>query len=320
MKRFIKKCLLTILMAFSIITLLFIGIVEGMGAGFSDTYQSVIVRKYNTLLTTNEPKIIIVAGSSAGFGIDEELIENITGYKVVNLGLHAGFGMDFPTQLTKANINKGDIIILAYEHDWIKENAFDTFGVDLVMSGIDNHLKMYKYIRPQHYDDILDYLFKFASKKAKRITQQEKASGSVYTAASFNNNGEMEFNRPTNIIQDDYDRKIYSEVNINGFSICKETKKYLMNYKKYVEDKGAILFFSAPPLMKSANVSSELEYNRLLAVVEDEIGIKYISKPSDYLFEAKHMYDTIYHLNNEGEKIRSKMLAEDINNAIKNRK
>ncbi len=315
MKRFFIKITIIIALVIAIMSTIFIGVVEVMGSGFADTYQSVIVRKYDKLITTNTPKIIIIGGSSAAFGINEEIISKSTGYDVVNLGLHAGFGSNFPTQLSKANINNGDIVILAYEYGWIEEGAFDKLGVDLVMSGIDNHISLYKHIRFQNYDDIIDYIFKYANKKAERISTDE-IQKDVYSSSSFNDKGQMIYDRQKSIITEKYDEKKYGNINIDDFKIYDDTKKFLINYRKFVEKKGAKIFFTAAPIMKSSNRSDSYKYSNMVNTVEKELNIKYISNPTEYFFDTKYMYDTIYHLNSEGEKIRSNKLAEDINNAL----
>lgn len=315
MKVFIKKISVIFFLVLLVLTTLFVSIIEFTGAGFSDTYQSVIVRKYNQLITIDTPKIIIIGGSSSGFGINDNIIKDITGYEVVNLGLHAGFGANFPTQLSKANINKGDIVILAYEYGWNNEDAFDTIGVDLVMSGIDNNISMYKHIRPQNFDDIIDYLLPFANIKSSRISEKEIMSG-VYSEDSFDDRGMMILDRHTSNIEEVYDIEVYGQVDIGEISISKESRRYLINYRKFVEKNGGEVFFTAPPLMKSANLTSNKNLEKMIYEVEKQLGIEYISNPLDYMFESKYMYDTIYHLNSEGEKIRSINLAMDINKSI----
>lgn len=126
---------------------------------FDTSYQAVMQKKHDALVQTDEPKIILLGGSSLGFGLDEELLEYATGYKVVNLGLHAGFGNLFVTELSKANINPGDIVLCGYEYDWHIESSFDFLGIDLIMSGIDNRIDMYQFFPAEKFTDVLGYLF-----------------------------------------------------------------------------------------------------------------------------------------------------------------
>ena len=105
---------------------------------FQAMYQSVINNKYQHLITTPSPKIIIIGGSNAAFGIDSDLMQNRLGIPCVNMALHAAFGIKFEANIAKANIGKGDIVIVAYE-----DSAWDRFSrpmYDLLISGIDTNI------------------------------------------------------------------------------------------------------------------------------------------------------------------------------------
>ena len=125
MKKFIGFVLETIIICIVMLIVTFYGIVRYPKDVFATSYQSAIQDKFKILKETNEPKIIIVGGSNAAFGINHQMLEEATGYKVVNLGLHAGFSQLFPSELSKANINRGDIVLLAYEHNWYNETQFN---------------------------------------------------------------------------------------------------------------------------------------------------------------------------------------------------
>jgi hypothetical protein len=72
----------------------------------------IILKKYR-----HQKKIVLIGGSSVGWGLSAELIESETGIKTINLGHHAGFGLiDFQSFIIK-NLNKDDIIIFSPE--WI---------------------------------------------------------------------------------------------------------------------------------------------------------------------------------------------------------
>ena len=118
---------------------------------FYPSYQNVIVDKYRMLENTDEKKIIMIAGSSSAFGLDQ------------NLGLHAGFGHLFHSELAKENINEGDIVLLGYEYNWT--DNFYAYGQQLVMTGIDHNIDMYKHIPVSHWKDFIGYIFKYGADK-----------------------------------------------------------------------------------------------------------------------------------------------------------
>lgn len=309
MKRFIKYIVAIIVIAVLIMISFFVVITTYPKGVFHDSYQSVIVDKYRRLQKIDDPKIIIVAGSSAAFGINQDMMEDETGYKVVNLGLQAGFGNLFPSELSKENINEGDIVLLAYEYDWV--NDFHSMAQDLIMSGIDENIDMYKHIPIDHWKDFVGYLFKYAEKK-KNYEGSDK--NGIYKRSSFDQNTtqmiahrEYTLENPE-ILPMMRDQKL----DLSNVSISDETKTYLRKYKKYVEDRGARVYFVSPPVLKKAVICDYKEFENLKNQEEEQIGIMYITDALDYLYDKEYMADTIYHCNNEGEYIRTKQLVRDL--------
>ena len=306
--RYLKFLCLTILVSLIFGEALIFGIICYPKNIFDASYQSVIQDKFRLLEETNEPKIIIVAGSSSAFGLDQNRLEEATGYKVVNLGLHAGFGNLFISELSKANINEGDIVLLGYEYTWPNEKGFQTIGTDLVMSGIDDNIRMYKYIPVNKWKSVIGYLFAFAGSKSKYVS----ASG-IYSREAFDSDtGQMTMIRNDCM---DYNPEEYGTVDISDKDISDASVEYLTDYKKYIEDNGAHVYFIAPPLLKDGVIGDYTELYKLRDMEEKMIGIQYISDPVQYLYPQELMFDTLYHCNSEGERVRTEMLIEDLRRA-----
>lgn len=193
MKKFILYIFLIIFLTFTIVSSTILGIILFPKNTFHSSYQSLIQDKYNTLIHTNEPKIIIVAGSSSAFGINQYLLEKETGYKVVNLGLHAGFGHLFYSELSKANINPGDIVLLGYEYTW--HLGFEYLDLNLITTAIDNRIEMYQYIPKEYWKKFLGYIFKYADLKATFKEQK-----GIYSREAFDKNSQMIFPKIIHII------------------------------------------------------------------------------------------------------------------------
>lgn len=274
---------------------------------FQSSYQCVIQNKYSNLVRETNPKIIIVGGSSAGFGINEKLLSKKTGYPVVNLGLHAGFGSLFNTEIAKANIRDGDIVLLGYEYYWWKENSFKNLGVDLVMSGIDDKIEMYKVIPLRNWIEIIGYLPDYYKKKVLF----EPAEG-IYSRSSFDENGYMTLQREFSLQNYEEDIDYYGTVDLDGVRISQNAIQYLKNFKKYVEGKGGKVYFIAPPLFEKAKKSDDHSFRDVAIQVEEKIGIPYISDPIDYIFSEEYIFDTIYHCSSKGEIKRTELLISDL--------
>lgn len=308
MKKFIRFVLETIIICTMMITVTFYGIVGYPEDVFATSYQSTIQDKFKTLKETNDPKIIIVGGSNAAFGMDQGMLEDATGYKVVNLGLHAGFNQIFHSELSKANINRGDIVLLAYEYNWCDEEQFESIGTELVMSGIDSNIELYKYIPAKAWSSILGYLGTYAYKK-----NTFEPVGGQYSREAFDEaTGQMIFSRNYNMSDYRSNIGLYGTLDLLNVTISDATIKYLKEYRELVERKGARVYFVAPPLLREAVVSGVESVENIKKLEEEVIGIPYISNPVDYLYPETLMSNSIYHCNDRGEKERTRQLICDL--------
>lgn len=307
MKLFIKQIIVSIFLTLVIITSVILSILLIDGDAFNSSYQSLVVDKYRLLQKTPSPKIILIGGSSLAFGLNQERLSEATGYEVVNLGLHAGFGYLFCTELAKENINPGDIVLLAYEYEWI--DGFNELNQSLIMSGIGNNIDMYKHIPVEHWKDFIGYIFKYAQDKY----EYPGASGVCSREAFDCRNAQMTMLRESTL--DDYEenKEHYGCIILEDAVISDRTIDYLREFKKYVEDRGASIYFVAPPLLDRAVECDYCWFEKLITDEETLIGIPYISNPEDYFFEGELMFDTKYHCNSKGEKKRTELLISDLN-------
>lgn len=305
MKKYIKYLFTIFVLTFIMFEFIVIGILKFPSGVFHSSYQSLIQDKYRILLETDEPKIIIVAGSSAAFGIDQQMLEDATGYKIANLGLHAGFGRLFYSELAKANINSGDIVLLGYEDGWHK--GFEDVSQELIMSGIDDDIKMYTRIPIDKWPLFIGYIFKYAERKNNYVD----ATG-TYSRESFDSEtGQMTRSRDYGM---EYNTNM-GTIDVSNAQITEGAINYLKSFKQYVEKKGGNIYFISAPKVADSVICDYSEFDRLKDLEEEQIGIPYISNPQDYIFDSKLMSDAIFHCNSEGEEVRTELLINDLKRA-----
>ena len=85
-------------------------------AVYSDTFMGELAEKVRLLEDTEEPRIIVLGGSAAAFGIDSTYIESeLSGYRAVNFGMYAGLGTRAMMDLSGGSLRRGDIVIVMPE-------------------------------------------------------------------------------------------------------------------------------------------------------------------------------------------------------------
>ncbi len=296
-------------MAALFIGVLFLGIVLPFPKAFDHTYQSAIVEKYDKLVSTQGPKIILVGGSSVTYGIKEQQLEELTERPVVSLGLYGGLGDLFQTELALANIDPGDLVVLAYEYNWIDTDAFTTIPADMVMSGIGSRLSLYRYIPANQWVPIVGYLFPYAEKKLEYV----KNPGEDHHHTMFDGEGRLTEVREESLVLDyETNAEIQNPIDYTDKTVSEETVAYLKKFVKRVERKGGTVVLTAPPLLDQAAVCDPSEFTRVYKDAGEQIGIAVISDPAAYIFPAELMYDTVYHCNDKGAEMRTKLLATDL--------
>ena len=303
-----RKLLLVLLAGCAVFLAIAYAIVGGEPT-FDDTYQSVIQRKYDRLITTQEPKIVIVGGSNAGFGFDAQYLTEQAGRPVLNMGLHAGFGQLFNTEIVKDHIGPGDVVILAYEYG-LTSNMFENLGdLDVIMKGVDNDLRLYREIPLKNMPEIFGNLVSHARNKA---TKTERATG-TYCSDNFDELGNMILQRDSCTIPDyENNTDVYGRIYGNSMIAPDETFPYLNELREFVEAKGATIYFTAPVLLADAYQGTPEQLLEYAQEMERITGITYISDPNDYLLSSEYMFDTIYHCNSLGEKKRSELFLSDL--------
>lgn len=285
--------------------------------GQEGSYSAALLRKYDYLVSLkNKKKIIVIGGSGVAFGVDGNLIKKETGYDVVNFGLHAGMGQRIMLELSKAGINEGDIVILAFELDYLEksEDYLDRIGIDLVLQGMDDRVSLYRYFYPKAYIQLFTYLPIYYDKYVRNFKREDLTEKiGIYNLATFDNRGYM-----IHLREEHLEEFGENQVHINlkeDIKLHKNFKKIIRSYKKFVEKKGAKVYFAMPPIV-NLSITDERTKEILETVpekIEEQTGIPFISKrPLDYLFPQELMYDTTYHCNSLGEQLRTIFLINEL--------
>lgn len=284
---------------------------------YDDSFVGVLGDKYDHLNEVNRPKIIVIGGSSVAFGLDSWMIENELEYDVVNFGLYADLGTKLMMDLSKSNINEGDIIVLAPEMNAQTLSLY--FNGDTTLQAIDGKPEMLLHISPDDYGSLIGSSLKYAMNKLGFIISGEKPDTGrpAYQKEYFNEYGDNTYNRPYNEmtgIQNVITLDFHAKMNDNNVTEYEEYIEYVNKYVHYAERKGAKVYFSFCPMneaaMSSENNEDSIEdfYENLCKVLECRV----ISNVYDYILDEGYFYDSEFHLNNAGVTVRTARLIDDI--------
>ena len=163
---------------------------------YGQTFLGELAPKYERLKAIDEPKVIIVGGSSVAFGLDSALLEQHVGMPVVNFGLYATLGTKIMMDLSKANINEGDIVVLAPEMDAQTLSLY--FNAEAALQGMESDWSMLRYIDSDNHSDLVGGLYEYLTSKIKYLREGLLDPAGVYNRDSFNEYGDIVYERPHN--------------------------------------------------------------------------------------------------------------------------
>lgn len=316
-----KKLIFKLFAYFMILTSLCLGfglfVIQGLPAQFQRSYQSAIVDQYDRFVQTTSPKIIFLAGSSGAFGLDIDRMEQALDIPVTSLALHAGFGNRFPMELSKANIQSGDIIVLAFEYQVYNDE--DRFGSELVATALDHRIDMYRALSFDDMVQIVRYFPKFLFKKVDSLMQNPDGvpAAGVYARSAFNEHGNMIFRRPKCVLPNaPLSPESYTVSHLQASHIRQDAIDTLNAYISYAQERGAHVVVSFPPCLDELIVGSKADIEGYQQALKERLHAPVISNIFDYIYPREYIYDAAYHCTDEGTQKRTEQLIQDLKNYL----
>ena len=279
---------------------------------FSYTYYGALPKMYERLKSAEGKKIITVGCSSLAFGVNTELLKmEFDEYMVCPFALYGSIGTKAMMDLSKVNIGEGDLVILAPE---INEQTLSTYfsGEEIYMA-TDGKAEMLSHVAWEDIGSMMEAMPAYLSQKYEywKAEESPKPTG-VYAASSFDENCNMIYDRPHNIMDGGYDK---------GNLICYDTAivqaaflDYVNEYHEYVTAQGATLLYAFSPVNVSGldPATTEGDVDKFYQYLSEQLDCPVIGDPYDYMMDCEWFYDSNVHCNTAGAIVYTRQLTKDI--------
>ena len=287
---------------------------------YKNTFTAALQDKYDLLIGTEGPKVVVVGGSSVCFGLDSELLGSELSLPVVDFGLYATLGTKVMLDLSRRAVGEGDVVIIAPEID--PQTFSGYFNGEALLEAVDGN---YYVLRDYVFGDgcrgsgsglagsFLSYISKALSHK-RNGTSPDPAG--VYRRSSFNGRGDILVERKGNVMTLGYDPN--RPVEISPDIIEEGFTDYINDYTDQLTAKGARVFFSFGPVNRSAlggGTDDDTIY-AFYSELREKLHAPVISDVNDYILDSKYFYDTNFHLNDAGTRLRTAILCGDVLRAL----
>ena len=282
---------------------------------YGETYYAELAAMTERLYNTEGRKLIVVGGSSVAFGLDGDLLEELLSQgglevTVCPYGLYAAVGTSAMLSLSEDALGEGDIVVFAFEPS---EEALTTyFGATAFLKCAEASPSMFFRLGSDQQKAAVGNYVPYLQERIACVRSGELPSAQgAYRKDAFNENCTMTFDRPGNVMTIGYDTA--DPVKLDGLAPSDDFVKQVNEYIRKAEKRGAECFMSFAPVNLSAlDPASEETEERYFEVWNEAFACRTISDPSSYILESGWFYDSNFHLNSAGARLRTILLAGDI--------
>lgn len=304
-----KKCLrfVSFFLVFMIVAAAAVTLIPDQ---FPSAYQRAIVYQYDYYRTLGDHKIVLIGGSSLSFGIDLDLMEELTGRPCAILGNHAGYGLSYMIEMSKSNLQDGDIVVIEFAN-----YTLDDCGTELLLTGMGKRYDMYRFLHPRVWGQIIEAYPSYIKKSVGYWLGEGYQAPEPYTMESYDNRGAMVLQRDgcsipepfTDEVAKIYNRRTYGPSVMNG-----DFQEYLSDYVAYCKERNVQVYFTTVYWLDEAVLSNPDDIAAYDASLREQLAAPMISDSRDLIFPRKYIYNAIAHCNTEGAKYRTTLLYEDL--------
>ncbi|MFA6599678.1 MAG: hypothetical protein WCU74_01505 [Candidatus Omnitrophota bacterium] len=279
----------------------------------SSSYDAALMDKVALAERTTSPRILFVGGSNLPFGINTDEINQFSNIPAINLGFRATVGLNFILSQIGSAMRRGDILVLVLEYE-LFDSAYVNGDLELAYAVVawPGSMRFVRY--PGQYATLLRYLPAALKNRMREIyrvyfeNRGGKEISSVYRRSAFNAFGDIQSRLVLTHQVVDYSAQLPLQVGDRPFTILRQ---FLLR----AESQGVkvMLMFPAVPEQLYERHRKEISviHRRLL----DMPAVLVIGEPSDFVYPESYFYDTVYHLNAKGRKLRTRKTIDLLSGA-----
>lgn len=265
--------------------------------------------KHQLLNSINDTKIIVLGGSNVSFGLDSKVIENQLSMPIVNMGIHAGIGLEYMVNDIKPFVKKGDLVVLIPEYEHFYTDDFYG-GMELVQMVFEIEPKSKNLLNSKQCMHLLKYLPTYSAKKIKNfiptLFNKKVEQIDIYHRKSFNAYGDAYLH--WTMSNQTY---LHAPKSNNIENVNNEVIVFLKEFKLYIEKQGARLLIF-PPVMDKTSFNNNINIITKIAKELKNNDIAFECEPRSFCYSDSLFFNSYYHLNKLGVDKRTLQLLKDL--------
>lgn len=255
------------------------------------------------------PKLLIVGGSNTAFGVDSRTLSDALDMPVVNLGLHAGLGLEYILDEARQFVEAGDIVVVSPEYEqfygdqiWGRQQLVELAWLhppSLRFMTAPRQLAALAAGFPPVFQDRLRSLW-----LDFRSPGRHKGHA-VYHRDAFNEHGDVVSHLDAATDRVVADMPLLRDTT-DGFN--PGVIQALNEFHDDVRDRGARVFVMLPTIPARHYRLRQEAVEAIYARLRDEGEAPVLSSPRNQVGPDDHFFDTAYHLSREGRAAQTRRL------------
>lgn len=262
-------------------------------------YVAATLDKEHRMNTLSRPRLFLVGGSGLSLGINSYRMEKSTGFKVTNMGVHAGLGLPFMLNEAASGLRKGDIVVLSTEYFLGKGDK----KLQAQLVDINPNAKSYlNYSFLDELEYMVQQLQRCLSGSFYKLLHADRIDV-VYRRSSFNQAGDLTAHhgrpKPKNL----GDNITFTQVDFS------DGIKYINEFSVAAREKGASVYFTFPAYPQSSYLHNRKAIEDYFTQCKNLLKCHVLGTARESVLPDKYFFDTVYHLDSLGaEKRTDKMI------------
>lgn len=264
------------------------------------------------------PKMVVIGGSNVLFSIKTEEMEKSLNIPVVNAGTNAGIGLPYLLyRAQKDFVKPNDIVMLSIEYDLFKNELSASKELFKYVRTFDTNYYQRLTLKDKlkgliklNLNDFIKYLSMEQKIKKKGI---KAVANELYNSDNLTKNGDQLKNKGQKT--EDFNRrnKLFKCFKKRLDHKTGSMKKFL-EFVNWCHQNNIKIIYNFPTLPYHEEYSNT-EYNVMrsdLINLFKSLNIDLLDTSDIYFMENDNFYDTDYHLNYKGRKIKTTRIIEEL--------
>ena len=268
------------------------------------------------------PRLLIVAGSGALFGLNAQLIDQQTGIPTINMGTHAGLHLDYLLYRIEKKARPGDTILLACEYE-LYSNRFDSETRDDYILAHDTDYF--------HHMPVLAKLEIATSMPFKRIQELKNSRAARHLPPPsppyspynpiiggidcLDDNGDEIFNTAATQPPPKPDmRRIIDVLHDETFSERTDGFKALAAFIQWAQSRHITVLATFPNVVRQPEYDGPTSQRSISTITSfyTSHGVPVVGTAQEAMLPIDQFYDTVYHLTHEAALQRTQRLIPEL--------